>query len=346
MAINTTYPSTIAYLNFITHELNRYIPIPFLILGTIGNILNILVFTRPLLRTNPCSMYFVSGSIVNFLSLYVGLITPFLGLYNLDPTQQSNILCKVRFYLRFTLITLSTWFVLCACFDRFLSSSTNASFRSWSSLRVAKRVIFLVSIIGFIFPYTQVFYCFSINQQNVCTCINNMCQLSNETILLICNSGIPPILMVLISILTIQNVKYLDQIHSRRRRDIQLNRILLVQVIVLVLFATPITAQKVYSCALMFTKKSELTIAIDSLINQITTEISYINSSTTFYIYSLTSKKFRNEVSHIFSSKFTCQYHKTNIVQPITGQLKFNPNETIFKTDHQRNRSHVGTRVQ
>ena len=88
MATNTTNSLTITYLNFITYELNGYIPIPFLILGTIGNILNIMVFTRPLIRTNPCSLYFISGSIANFFSLYVGLITPFLGLYNLDPTQK------------------------------------------------------------------------------------------------------------------------------------------------------------------------------------------------------------------------------------------------------------------
>jgi hypothetical protein len=98
MVTNNTNSSTIAYLNCITHELNRYIPILFLTFGTIGNILNIIVFTRPSLRTNPCSLYFISGSIANFLSLYVGLITPFLGIYNLDPTQKSNSLCKIRFY--------------------------------------------------------------------------------------------------------------------------------------------------------------------------------------------------------------------------------------------------------
>src|SRR5215813_5173850 len=108
----STSQSTIAYLNYVTRELNRYIPIVLLILGTIGNISNILVFTRPLLRTNPCSLYFISSSIINFCALYIGLLTPFLGLYNLDPTQTIDILCKIRFYLRYSTITLSTWFIL------------------------------------------------------------------------------------------------------------------------------------------------------------------------------------------------------------------------------------------
>ena len=334
MATNTTIQSTVSYLSFITRELNLYIPIPILILGTIGNILNIMVFSRPLLRTNPCSLYFISGGIANFLSLYIGLITPFLGLYNLDPTQKSNILCKIRFYLRFTTITLSTWFVLFACIDRFLTSSTNATYRSWSSFRLAKRVILLATITCFIFPYTQGFYCFSINQRNICTYSNNICKLSIDSILLVCNSGIPPILMVLISILTIYNVRYMNQINVRHRRNVQLIRILLVQVIVLVLFAIPITAQKIYNCTTMFTTKSELAIAIDGLINQIATEISYINNSTTFYIYSFTSKKFRREVSHILSALLTCQRYKTNLVQPIAGKLKSRSNKTIVKIDH------------
>lgn len=322
MATNTTNPPLIAYLNFITRELNRYIPIPLLVLGTIGNILNILVFTRPLLRTNPCSLYFISGSIINFLSLYVGLITPFLGSYGLDPTQTSNVLCKIRFYLRFTTITLSTWFILFACFDRFVSSSTDANFRSWSSLQLAKRVIILAIIIGFIFPYTQTLYCYSISKDNVCTYTNNICKLSTDSMLLICNSGIPPILMVLISILTIRNIKYLNQINFRHRRDAQLSKILFVQVIVLVLFATPITAQKIYSFATVSANKSNLTLAIENLFNQITTEISYINTSTTFYLYSLTSKRFRKEVSYTVTSLFTYQCYKTNTVQPIQGRTE------------------------
>lgn len=329
MAANTTSSSMIPYLNFITRELNRYIPIPLLVLGTIGNILNILVFTRPLLRTNPCSLYFVSGSTVNFLSLYVGLITPFLGLYGLDPTQTSNALCKIRFYLRFTSITLSTWFILFACIDRFLSSCTNVTFRSWSSLKIAKRVILIATIIGFICPYTQVLFCCSISSKNVCTFSNSICRTGVDITLLLCNSGIPPALMVLISTLTIQNIKFLNRINIRHRRSVQLSRILLVQVIILVLFATPITAQKIYSFATASLQKSDLTVAISSLFNQITTEISYINSSTAFYIYSITSKTFRKEVSQILSSSPLCPCFKTNAVRPIAVKLK--SNETILR---------------
>ena len=71
--------------------------------------------------------------------------------------------------------------------------------------------------------------------------------------------------------------------------------------------------------------------AIESLSAQIITEISYINTSITFYIYSLTSKKFRREVSRIFSSLFTCRFYNVNRVQPVPIQLKTISNEPMVK---------------
>ncbi|CAF1056010.1 unnamed protein product [Rotaria sordida] len=332
--MNASSQSTIEYLNFIRYQLNRYIPITLLILGSIGNILNILVFTRPLIRTNPCSIYFVNGSIVNFISLYIGLITPFLGTYNLDPTQIFKNLCKIRYYLRFSTITLSTWFILLACIDRLFSTSNNVNIRSWSSVRLAKRIVITAIIICFICPYTQVFYCYTISQGTLCTWENQTCKLLNDIILLICNSGFPPILMILISILTIRNVKYLNHTvdgshRRRRRRDVQLIRLLLIQVFSFILYGIPITAQKIYSCSTIFMIKSPLTIAIDNLINQVSTEISYINNSTIFYTYSLTSKKYRKEVFRILSSLFTrCQNIKIHPIQSIDS-ARINQNKII-----------------
>ncbi|CAF4334180.1 unnamed protein product, partial [Rotaria sordida] len=93
---------------------------------------------------------------------------------------------------------------------------------SWSSVRLAKRIVIIAIISCFICPYTQVFYCYTIAQGTLCTLENQTCKLLNDIILLICNSGFPPILMILISILTIRNVQYLnhtvDGSHRRRRR--------------------------------------------------------------------------------------------------------------------------------
>lgn len=342
MSNNLTESSLIPYLNSITRELNRYIPLPALVLGTIGNLLNLLVFTRPFLQKNPCSLYFVSGSIANFVSLYVGLITPFLGLYNSDPTQRSNILCKTRYYLRFITITLSTWFVLFACVDRFLSSSLNPRYRAWSTPQLAKRLIVLATIVCFIFPYTQAFYCYSTDLRASCALVNSACKLTLDITLLVCNSGIPPLLMLLTSWFTLRNMKHQHSNHILRRRNVSVVQILFIQVVVLVMFAIPITTQKVYICATLFSAKSALTVAIDAFAGQIATEISYINNGMTFYAYSLTCKRFREEVSKIFSLLCTCKTTKSNVVRPRPAtavRFKSSLNTMICRIHHPR--SHV-----
>ena len=312
---------------FITRELNRYIPVPFLILGSIGNLTNILVFTRPVLRTNPCSIYFICSSIVNFFSLYVGLITPFLGLYNLDARPK-----RMMFYAR----SVSIFVIQQSHFQHGLFSSPvsigiyqvqpNVNTRSWSSLHVAKRFVCLASLICFLIPYTQVFYCYTVSTKKVCTYQNQICKLLNDIILLLCNSGFPPILMVILSILTIRNVKdtnlMANQHRRHRRRDAQLIRILLIQVSILVLFAIPVAIQKLYTSSTGFIQKNALTTAIDSLITQISIEISYITNSTAFYVYSLTSKKYRKEVIHILSAAFKCKQNMNFKSRTTDGRLE------------------------
>ncbi|CAF0956014.1 unnamed protein product [Rotaria magnacalcarata] len=218
MTRKTSDHETIENLSFIINKLNRYIPIVLLILGSIDHILNIIIFTCPLFETNPSPIYLISGSIASFVSLYVDLITPFLATYNLDPTQKSNIL---------------------SCAGRLFTSSNNAYIRSWSSLYLAKRTIVITIIICFICPYSQVFYCYTISRENICTQTNQTCKVVNDIILILCNFGLPPILMVTIDILTIRNVQYLDQNFSNcrrrhRRRDIQLIRLLFIQVVSLI----------------------------------------------------------------------------------------------------------------
>ena len=154
------------------------------------------------------------------------------------------------------------------------------------------------------------------------------------------NSGIPPILMVFISICTI---RIFNRINARRHRDMQLSRILLIQVILIVVCAISITAEKIYSCATVMRTKSELVVAIDSLVSQVSVEISYINSSISFSVYSSRekSKKFREEVSRIFSSFCAGRWWTTNTVQPIAPKVKCNSHTTMIRNEHQPSRSNI-----
>ncbi|CAF1527809.1 unnamed protein product, partial [Rotaria sordida] len=130
------------------------------------------------------------------------------------------------------------------------------------------------------------------------------------------------------------------------RRDVQLIRLLFIQVFSFILYGIPITAQKIYSCSTFFMIKSPLRIAIDNLINQISIEISYICNSTIFYTYSLTSKKYRKEVFHILSLLFTC-YQKIKIYpRQSIGSTRINQNKTIEKLPNESYKLNIRNRTE
>lgn len=79
-------------------------------LGTIGHSLNIYVFTRPALRSNPCIVYFfastISGISVTFINIPLRLMQQ---VYNIDAFAYSNTSCQIL-----------TWIVL---WTRYLGES-------------------------------------------------------------------------------------------------------------------------------------------------------------------------------------------------------------------------------
>jgi hypothetical protein len=67
-----------------------------IVFGTVGNILSIIIFTRPTLRRS-CSVYFLAGSVNGLIILLFGAMTRWLsdGFTGLDLTHTSLGYCRV-----------------------------------------------------------------------------------------------------------------------------------------------------------------------------------------------------------------------------------------------------------
>jgi hypothetical protein len=72
-------------LQLIEFYLIRYFCIALLVLGTFGNTLNICIFTRPKLRSIPCSWYFLASTCANFIAIYKGCLTRVLTTFGVNP---------------------------------------------------------------------------------------------------------------------------------------------------------------------------------------------------------------------------------------------------------------------
>ena len=74
------------------------------ILGFIGHSLNIYVFTRPTLYSNPCARYFLTSAIIGYLLIFINLPARLLQFgYNLSLFLLSMEMCKILSFLFFSI---------------------------------------------------------------------------------------------------------------------------------------------------------------------------------------------------------------------------------------------------
>jgi hypothetical protein len=117
-------------------------------IGTIGCLLNLIVFTQKNLRKNPCSSYFITYNIANFLYIYSSLLSLTLDVgYNIDPSAYNLVLCRLRLYITILFNCLSPFYLILASIDRILVTSPKARTRQRSNHRFA----YICIIIGTLF---------------------------------------------------------------------------------------------------------------------------------------------------------------------------------------------------
>jgi hypothetical protein len=296
--------SALTPIQIVQGQLLRYMPLVTIVTGTIGNILNCLIFTRRSLRQNSCSIYFLASSVANFFAIYFGCLTRVLSSFNINPPlSQMALYCKTKTFLTYIGLAASTWFIVGACADRFASSCATVRFRSFSQVKIARRVVFIIAIIV-ILVYFQMNFCFDGSVQSAnCVPSSPLCNSFNDFNLLITYSLFPPILMLILGLMTIRNVSGGRHVRAETNvKDRQLTLMLILQVICISILSMPISIQKIYSERTMYQKKGVDQTILESFFATFVVLLALMNSSTSFYLFTLTGKVFRKELKLLFLS--------------------------------------------
>lgn len=207
--------SSTSSINFtlINQGINRYLPIPLLFFGTIGNILNIFVFTRETFRNNACVAYFLASTIFDSFVILVGLFPRLLNGFGVDPTQYSAILCKLRFFITYYAGYTAAWFISLACVERYLCSSENVHRRQLITMKRAYLSMGFIILIGCII-FGEEFYCIDINQQLLgapqsCYQLQSdiNCRIFDSLLQFLFQILAPAVMMIVFGLLTIRNVR-------------------------------------------------------------------------------------------------------------------------------------------
>ncbi|CAF1133679.1 unnamed protein product [Rotaria sp. Silwood1] len=305
---NATSTSIVSTLTAATFQINRYLTICVLLFGTIGNILNLIIFHQPKHRTNPCAVYFFYASIAGLIALYSGLISRVFATFSSDISATDATICKLRAFIIWVSTTASSWILTCATIDRYCISCRDVRRRNLSNLRFTRRLM-IVSVAGGSLVFGETFYCYVPNLRNsplTCYGQHMTCRLYNEIASALAFVFIPSTIMMIFGYATVQNVRKLlrsiapmatthGTTMTIKKTDRQLIRMLIVQIILLTIFNIPLAIQRLYLTSTLTVPKSLLRSTIENLCFQIFYLLSFMSFGIPFYIYTLTGTVFRNE---------------------------------------------------
>lgn len=120
--------SIIDTLNLITSQYIHWIPIIFIIIGTIGFIGNVFTFLQPTLRKNAFCLYSLFGSICDILIIYINLLPNYFYLANNAlPTIINSALCKLKLFSLVAIPQMQINFLILSLIERYSCSCDLAS---------------------------------------------------------------------------------------------------------------------------------------------------------------------------------------------------------------------------
>jgi hypothetical protein len=292
-------------MDIVYTQLSRYTQPAIIILGIIGALLNqILFFSRKKLRSSSCSLYFRALSLNDLSVLLIVILPQWLeDQFAINSETKSNWYCKLSVYLTYTLYALSPYFIVLACFDRLCTSSKNVRFRKLATIRVASYLIPCMTIIVFAaYCHVPILYqLISISTNSYCTVLDSDYYFKFAAFLLIFACLIPPLLMVIFCGMTMIHLRQqrrrimpVNQTRSRQR-DIQILKMLFIYVTSNIIFTVPFSLT--FFLHIYYLRTASLSILI-----QLFTLLLNINYATSFYLYTLATPFYRNELFSLMKS--------------------------------------------
>ncbi|UJR31828.1 hypothetical protein I4U23_019305 [Adineta vaga] len=275
-----------------------------LTLGIVSITFNTIIFTRKTFHNTSCILYLLSSTIANYpIVLFVIPCRLLADGFHIDPTQTSLIFCKFREYTLTVSRSLSAWFIVLASFDRLMSTSRQVYYRQFAHVRIARYTIVGTTLFGLLF-YLPIPILFSIHIQNdQCEAPTNTYRITNAFLYSICYVIIPSIFMLLFGLSTVNNGKRQRRIApitsslNAIKRDRNLFLMIFFQTILFTCTTLPHGGFKIYTTITYDDMNYDVyQTVLTAFLTHLARIVSFINHSCQFYIFTLSSKLFREEL--------------------------------------------------
>ena len=279
---NVSNSSYAQIIRNISNQFVIYSSFIIIIMGLIGNMLNILIFTGlKIFRGNQSVFYIVIASFADCLTLlieYLGRIE--YRSYDYDLARLSILWCKARGMIFQTGIMISLTTVCFSSIDQYLSTNHRYDLRQSSTLKLAQRLTLINVCIWTLhsIPF-GIFY--EIQLSTGCTITNKSFRLYFSFVyLVILNGFLPLIVSAVFSALSYRNVRRIIRRQIpivRRKFDQQLTAMVLARVLFLFVVSIPYGIQLLYNMNTSDRINTLVGSAIEKLIIEVTSTIFYFN---------------------------------------------------------------------
>ena len=270
------------------------------------------------------------ASVFMIFGMFLNLTPDIYAIDHPDPFQKITVACKVRVYFGQSTVMMYRWCMVAACFDRHACVSTNARLRNFSQVGVVYRTIAMIMIIWLLLPvHILIFY----------EVISGRCGANNISVALyhgiytIITGNLLPVLAMLGCAIFIRRNLILrrerrrqlqtdeknNNEHAQRTRDRQVFAMLLLQAIVYFITQTPWMIFLFYNAATIYvSNKSADRLAIERFVSAMCNTILYIFPSSSFFLYILASRTFREGLMTLLHFRVIRRFENTtNRVIPL-----------------------------
>ncbi|CAF0819729.1 unnamed protein product [Adineta steineri] len=278
------------------------------ILGVIGNAINILVFTQlKVFRNNRCVYYLTVESISSFLYQFISIgITISSFIYEDDATGHSLIWCRFR-YMSAQALVLTTLYTICfAAMDQFFSTNYRFYVSQMCTLKVAQYVIYISVSIWII--HSIIFGLFFNIEPSIGCVISNPIFLQYATFFFypVLGGFLPIVIAAIFSLLAYRNVRRIVRRQLpviRRRLDRQMTAMVLMRALFFICLQCPNNIYRIYITNFPNIKSENIGYVIVRLIQAIVFSLAILNYSISFYVFIISSSRFRRQVKYVLVKK-------------------------------------------
>ena len=302
--------SSVSYLSLVQQYFTRYGMTTYVVLGNMGLLFNVCIFSWPAYRRNPCALYIFAASVCGLIGLDISTVPIIYALDHPNIITTSAVFCQVQFYLRHSFNQMMRTFFIFACADRYASSSSDIRIRAFNRYPIAIRITLCVPVFWLLLAI------FPTMLQSL---HNGKCEgnIGLPTIILsvyiTITVGVLPLLsMSILALLILNNLKQIrshvqpvtssgPNVPSLRRRDRDMMRMLLIEIMCYISTTAPLAINLIYKGATQLVMKSNEQQRTELFINYLTgTFLLYFNNSLSFWIYIASSRSFRLEFKNLF----------------------------------------------